>query len=104
MFVTYDTVRARFSSANLSKPTGLCYWENTYYRNWCTDPTWKSPNCLANVCTDDVSLRTAISKYHLTGFSRQSLQKSSNVQTEPGVVRLDVAQQQRLQEPQLLPR
>ncbi|KFX98948.1 hypothetical protein O988_04108 [Pseudogymnoascus sp. VKM F-3808] len=27
--------------------------EPLYWRGSCTDPTWKSPNCLANLCTSD---------------------------------------------------
>lgn len=39
---------------------GLCLnsFDNAplYWRGSCTDPTWKSPNCLANLCaTDGVS-------------------------------------------------
>ncbi|OBT93560.2 hypothetical protein VE01_08363 [Pseudogymnoascus verrucosus] len=36
---------------------GLCLnsFENAplYWRGSCTDPTWKSPNCLSNLCTTD---------------------------------------------------
>lgn len=36
---------------------GLCLnsFENEplYWRGSCTDPTWKSPNCLANLCASD---------------------------------------------------
>ena len=32
-------------------PSGQCSTPTTYSRDFCTDQTWKSPNCL-NVCTD----------------------------------------------------
>jgi len=42
------------------QPNGLCLnsYEGAplYWRGSCTDPTWKSPNCLKNLCTDKVGL------------------------------------------------
>lgn len=36
---------------------GLCHLKNDkkeeYYRNYCNDRDWNSPNCLKNVCVDD---------------------------------------------------
>jgi hypothetical protein len=38
------------------QPNGLCLnsLNNAplYWRSSCSDPTWKSPNCLANLCTN----------------------------------------------------
>jgi hypothetical protein len=38
------------------EPNGLCLnsYEGAplYWRGSCTDPTWKSPNCLSNLCTE----------------------------------------------------
>ncbi|KAH6670498.1 hypothetical protein B0J14DRAFT_596375 [Halenospora varia] len=42
---------------DLCQPSGLCLNNNPannqplFWRGSCTDPTWKSPNCLANLCT-----------------------------------------------------
>lgn len=38
-------------------PNGLCYRDQVYYRDFCTDSTWKSPNCLSNtICSVGVIL------------------------------------------------
>ncbi|KAL3476222.1 hypothetical protein BJX99DRAFT_228420 [Aspergillus californicus] len=31
---------------------GLCYNDNEYWRDYCTDQTWSSPNCLSNTTCD----------------------------------------------------
>lgn len=40
---------------------GLCYWtsRNEYWRDYCTDKTWDSPNCLSNTTCD-----SAVSNQH----------------------------------------
>src|SRR5277367_1458627 len=41
---------------DICEPNGLCLNSYNgaplYWRGSCTDPTWKSPNCLSNLCTD----------------------------------------------------
>ncbi|KAJ5493487.1 hypothetical protein N7539_002233 [Penicillium diatomitis] len=45
-----ESMCCRMNSTNpdMCQSNGLCYWpdRNTYYRNYCTDETWKSSNCL----------------------------------------------------------
>ncbi|KAG9236063.1 hypothetical protein BJ875DRAFT_527337 [Amylocarpus encephaloides] len=39
--------------ADSCTPNGLCNNNGQYYRDFCTDPTWESPNCLSNtICAD----------------------------------------------------
>lgn len=37
-------------------PNGLCYWASRqeYWRDYCTDETWESPNCLSNLTCDSM--------------------------------------------------
>lgn len=59
----FDGVESMCCGTNSSKPdfcqpNGLCYYprENTYWRNYCTDKTWSSPNCLPkDLCDSEVS-------------------------------------------------
>lgn len=51
--------RLNDTNPDLCYPNGLCYWtaKNEYWRNFCTDQTWESPNCIPNTtCNAAVSL------------------------------------------------
>lgn len=51
--------RLNDTNPDLCYPNGLCYWtaKNQYWRNFCTDQTWESPNCIPNTtCNAAVSL------------------------------------------------
>lgn len=43
-------------------PNGLCMATQEgdnlgYWRDFCTDSTWRSPNCLRDICTNEVRLK-----------------------------------------------
>ncbi|PWY96294.1 hypothetical protein BO94DRAFT_580155 [Aspergillus sclerotioniger CBS 115572] len=49
--------RLNDTNPDLCWPNGLCYWpaENQYYRNFCSDKSWESPNCLPRTVCDDAA-------------------------------------------------
>ncbi|KAF4624829.1 hypothetical protein G7Y89_g13343 [Cudoniella acicularis] len=51
--VTDDTI-------DTCMPNGLCLSRGSWYRDYCTDPTWESPNCLPKtMCSDSQATGTA---------------------------------------------
>lgn len=59
------TVGQTFPVANdVCNPNGLCQnWQTqgdttyvTWWRGGCSDPTWNSPYCLKNICSDQVNI------------------------------------------------
>lgn len=47
--------RINDTNPDVCQTNGLCYLEgrDRYYRNYCNDPDWNSPNCLKNLCMDE---------------------------------------------------
>ena len=85
--IAVDGVHSMCCSLNTSTPdtcqsNGLCLsstdstFQSNYWRDFCTDKTWDSPNCLSKtICDDDVSQKVDknVSYFHvLTSFIIQA--------------------------------